>query len=130
MTAEAFLDRLVALSASSGRLVAREVLVWIDDRLASAGADAVTTLFTRPHQAGRDAGLQPDQTPQVAEIFDLMRLATARIEELSPQAVVSLLSCTLPLRAHPERAALVLAGERRLESLGEDRVENILRGLR
>lgn len=127
--ASEFIDRLVTVTKD--RRIAREVLEWIDDRLATAGADAVTTIFTKPwEQAGQDVGLSSTATPQVSEVFDLMREATARIDELGPQAVVSLLCCTLPVRAHPERAALVEAGERRLRFLGEDRVEDIMRGLR
>lgn len=132
MNAEAFIDHLALLSVSpKDRRIAREVMEWVDDRLASAGADATTTIFTKPlGHAGKDAGLTNNQTPEVAEVFDLMREATERIAELSPQAIVSLLSCTLPVRAHPERAALVVAAERQLLALGEDRLENIMRGLR
>lgn len=132
MNAEAFVDHLTSLPASnSPRRTAREVLEWIDVRLASAGADAATTIFTKPWEdAGKDAGLTNNQTPEVAEVFYFMRRASERIEGLSPQAIVSILSCTLPLRAHPERAVFVVAAERQLLALGEDRVEDIMRGLR
>ncbi len=132
MNAKAFVDHLTSLPSSNApRRTAREVLEWIDVRLASAGADAATTIFTKPwEQAGKDAGLSAHQTPEVAEVFDFMREAAERIAELSPQAIVSILSCTLPLRAHQERAVLVVAAERQLLALGEDRLEDIMRGLR
>ena len=127
--ASEFFDKLANMT--NDRNIAKEICAWVGARLLTADADAITTIFTNPSQAGKDAGISRTQTPQVAEIFDLMIEATAHSERLGAQAVVSLLVSTLPLRSHPERKALVGAVERRLKTLlPEDCIDNTLRGLR
>jgi hypothetical protein len=111
--------------------IAREILEWISDRLATAGADAFTTIFTKPlGSSGQDAGISSTQTPAVEEIFDFLREGCTRVDELSAQAIVSILCSTLPVRKHAERAAFVVAAERRLVETREEDIEDLMRGLR
>jgi hypothetical protein len=126
-----FISYVADAEVRSSRDLAYVILVWFDNRFASVGADAVQRIFGMPLSAqGQDIGLKGTETPKIVEVLDCLAEATSRINELDSQAVVSLLTCTLPIRAHKARIDFVPAAEQRLRALRNDDIEGLMRGLR